>query len=110
MSAITTNVESWHGHTRGEVETYLKSVLDGLAKKPVVIWETGTGVSGLTALDANASASPSWQLTGLDMTPYKYIKIYSKAAQKSGMTASASRWRWRRKTAISSPAGRRYGI
>lgn len=90
MADITTNVESWHGHTRGEVETYLKARLDSLIKKPVVVWETGTGVSGLTALETNVSASPSWQLTNLDLSPYKYIKIYSKSAQKSGATASAS--------------------
>ena len=29
-------------------------------------------------------------LTNLDLSPYKYIKIYSKSAQKSGATASAS--------------------
>ena len=36
------------------------------------------------------SASPSWQLTDLDMTQFKRIKIYSCAGQKSGSTASAS--------------------
>lgn len=34
--------------------------------------------------------TPTWQLTGLDFSPYKRVKIYTKAAQKSGATASAS--------------------
>jgi len=59
-------------------------------KKPVVIWESGNGVNGLTALNTDMSSSPTWQITGLDMTPYSYIKVYSKSAQKSGETASAS--------------------
>lgn len=90
MANIATDIESWNGHTKGEVETYLKSALSGLARKPVVIWETGNNVSGLVAIDSDMSASPTWQLTGLDMTPYSYIKVYTKAAQKSGATASAS--------------------
>ena len=36
------------------------------------------------------SASPSWQLTNLDFSPFKRVKIYTRAAQKSGSTASAS--------------------
>lgn len=56
--------------------------------KPVVVWETNG--TGLTALETDMSANPSWQLTDLDMTPFRRIKIYTKAAQKSGTTASAS--------------------
>lgn len=56
-----------------------KAVYDQFVRKPVVVWETST--SPLAAISADISASPAWQLTGLDMTPYKYIKIYSKAGK-----------------------------
>ena len=95
MGAIANKTESWEGHTKGEVETHAKSrfneietLLAGYQRKPVVVWEANG--SGLVALDTNMSASPSWQLTGLNMSPFKRVKIYTKAAQKSGTTASAS--------------------
>ena len=61
-------------------------------RKPVVVWEVdGTTVTtGLVGVNEDISANPNWQLTDLDLTPYKRIKIFSKAAQKAGSTASAS--------------------
>lgn len=56
--------------------------------KPHIIWESES--SGLLALETDLSDNPNWQLTGLDFSPYRRVKIYSKAAQKSGVTASAS--------------------
>lgn len=46
------------------------------ARKPVTLWET----DGTTGLLGNNDGTPgeNWQLTGLDMTPYKYIKCYFK--------------------------------
>lgn len=67
-----------------------KAVFDEFQRKPVVIWESNDPSQYLKAVQSNLSASPSWQLTNLDMTPYKRIKIYSCAGQKSGATASAS--------------------
>lgn len=65
-----------------------KAVFDQFQRKPVTVWETdGTGLVGL---NTDMSASPSWQLTNLDFSPFKRVKIYTKAAQKSGATASAS--------------------
>ena len=58
-----------------------------LNRNPVTIYRNATG---LAAIEANMSVDPAWQLTGLDLTPFKRIKIYTKAAQKSGSTASAS--------------------
>lgn len=81
----------------GDIATYsnsqyyyptTKAVWDMFQRKPVVVWETSG--TGLTALETNMSDNPSWQLTNLDMTPFKRIKIFTKAAQKSGTTASAS--------------------
>ena len=57
-----------------------KKYVDDLIK-PVVIWESNTPSEYLTGIQANLSASPAWQLTGLDMTPFKRIKIYSCAGQ-----------------------------
>lgn len=67
-----------------------KAVFDEFQRKPVVVWETSTPADYLKAIQSNLSASPSWQLTNLDLTPFKRIKIYSCAGQKSGATASAS--------------------
>ena len=67
-----------------------KAVYDEFQRKPVVVWESNDTTTYLKGIQANLSASPSWQLTDLDLTPYKRIKIYSCAGQKSGTTASAS--------------------
>lgn len=67
-----------------------KAVFDEFQRKPVVIWESSTPVNYLKGIQADISASPAWQLTNLDMTPFKRIKIYSCAGQKTGTTASAS--------------------
>lgn len=67
-----------------------KAVYDQFQRKPVVIWQESTPANYLKAITANISASPAWQLTNLDMTPFKRIKIYSCAGQATGSTASAS--------------------
>lgn len=59
-----------------------KAVYDEFQRKPAVVWDAGDG-AGLAAIQANLSASPAWQLTGLDFSPYKRIKIYSKAGKGS---------------------------
>ena len=58
--------------------------------KPVVIWEETTPANYLIGLQTDLTASPAWQLTGLDMTPYKRIKIYSCAGRGTGIAANAS--------------------
>ena len=67
-----------------------KAVYDEFQRKPVIVWESSTPSEYLKAVQSNLSASPSWQLTNLDLTPYKRIKIYSCAGQGTGSTASAS--------------------
>lgn len=58
-------------------------------RSPVTIWETDG--AGLLASNQDISTSMTWQLTGLDMTPYKRIKIYTKAGVKtSGVDTDAS--------------------
>lgn len=67
-----------------------KAVYTQFRRKPVEVWRAADDASMLKAIQANLSASPAWQLTGLDLTPYKRIKIYSKCGQNTGTTASAS--------------------
>lgn len=57
-----------------------KAVFDQFQRKPVVVWEDNTG---LAALQADISANPNWQLTGLDLTPFKRIKVYAKSGKGS---------------------------
>lgn len=67
-----------------------KAVFDEFQRKPVVVWESNDPSTYLKGIQTDISASPAWQLTNLDLTPFKRIKIYSCAGQKSGTTASAS--------------------
>ncbi len=61
-------------------------------RKPAVVWEVDGAVvtTGLVGVGEDISANPNWQLTNLNLTPYKRLKIYTKCAQKTGATASAS--------------------
>lgn len=61
------------------------AVFNEFQRKPVTIWEVdGVNVTaGLDALQTNIGASMNWQLTGLDFSPYRRIKIYSKGGQGS---------------------------
>ena len=58
-----------------------KAVFDEFQRKPVIVWQAADSSGYLKALQADLTANPSWQLTGLDMTPYKRVKIYSKAGK-----------------------------
>ena len=84
--------ESTNPVTSGGVKTYVDGLISWRQRKPVVVWEVDGEVvtTGLVAVGEDISANPNWQLTGLDLTPYKRIKIFTKAAQKAGTTASAS--------------------
>ena len=99
----TTNIisfEDYQNKTNDIVSNYdssskypsTKAVFDQFQRKPVTIWEVdGINITtGLVALETDLSDNPNWQLTGLDFSPFKRVKIYTKAAQKSGVTASAS--------------------
>lgn len=67
-----------------------KAVFDQFQRKPVTVWEVETVEQGLLALNANISSSLAWQLTDLDLTPYKRIKIYAKAGRKTGSLSADS--------------------
>lgn len=63
------------------------TLIETYSRVPVVVYSDSTG---LAAVETNMSASPAWQLTGLDLSRFRRIKIWTKPAQKSGATASAS--------------------
>lgn len=57
-----------------------KAVFDQFQRKPVIVWQDDTG---LKALQTDIAASMNWQLTGLDLTPFRRIKVYAKAGRGS---------------------------
>jgi hypothetical protein len=57
-----------------------KAVYSQFQRKPDIVWQDDTG---LKALQVDIAASMNWQLTGLDMTPYKRIKVYAKSGKGS---------------------------
>lgn len=60
-----------------------KAVFDQFQRKPVTVWQVADTTQGLKALQTDIAATMNWQLTGLDMTPYKRIKVYSCGGQGS---------------------------
>lgn len=67
------------------------AVYQEFQRKPVVVWEVAQGQSGLLSSSQDITVSPNWQLTGLNMSQYKRIKIYTKAGRKSsGVGVDAS--------------------
>lgn len=59
------------------------AVYNQFQRKPVIVWEVTDTTQGLKALQTDIAAAMSWQLTGLDLTPFKRIKIYSCGGQGS---------------------------
>ena len=66
------------------------AVFNEFQRKPVEVWRAASAADRLKAIQSDISASPSWQLTNLDLTPFKRIKVHSKCGQASGTTASNS--------------------
>ena len=78
-------------YTESAGKAYIASTsLSSFQRKPVVVWEVQDVSQGLLARNTNISANLDWHLTGLDLTPFKRIKIYSRAGRKTGATAQDS--------------------
>ena len=78
-------------YTESTGKAYIASTsMSSFQRKPVVVWEVQDVSQGLLARNTNISASLNWHLTGLDLTPYARIKIYSRAGRKTGATAADS--------------------
>lgn len=81
FESVSNKVQSVTGNpTSTTAYPSTKAVFDEYQRKPVIVWQSDTG---LNAIQSNMSASPSWQLTGLDFSPYRRIKIYAKAGKGS---------------------------
>lgn len=83
-----TDLASYYAST--EYYPSVKGVWDTFQRKPVTVWEVQDVSQGLLALNTNISSSLAWQLTNLDLTPFKRIKIYVKAGRKTGSLAADS--------------------
>lgn len=98
LSVYHYQIEHWAYKVQDIVANYANTltypstaaVYNQFQRKPVVVWESNNPSTYLKGIQADISASPAWQLTNLDLTPFKRIKIYSCAGQKTGTTASAS--------------------
>lgn len=66
--------------TSSEMYPSTKAVFDQFQRKPAIVWQDDTG---LKALQTDIAASMNWQLTGLDLTPYRRIKVYAKSGKGS---------------------------
>ena len=78
-------------YTESTGKAYVASTsMSSFQRKPVVVWEVQDVSQGLLARNTNISASLNWHLTGLDLTPFKRIKIYSRAGRKTGAMAQDS--------------------
>ena len=66
------------------------TLIETYARVPSVVWEVADVTQGLIALNTNISSSLAWQLTGLNLAPFKRIKVYVKAGRKTGIGAADS--------------------
>ena len=57
------------------LEAFSAYVMSNYVKNPVVLYEDATG------LTHNDNWADTWQLTGLDFSPYKYVRVYIKPSQ-----------------------------
>ena len=78
-------------YTESDGKAYVASTsLSSFQRKPVTVWEIADVTQGLIALNTNISSSLAWQLTGLNLSPFKRIKVYAKAGRKTGAMAADS--------------------
>ena len=78
-------------YTESDGKAYIDSVsLSSFKRKPVTVWEVADVSQGLIALNTNISSSLAWQLTNLNLSPFKRIKIYVKAGRKTGSLSADS--------------------
>ena len=60
-----------------------------LQKKPVVVWEAAQG-GGILSSESDITQNPSWQITGLDFSPYKRLKFFIAPGGSTGTTSYIS--------------------
>jgi hypothetical protein len=67
-----------------------KCVYDSVRMKPVVVWEVSTLSDGILATETDISANPNWQITNLDLTPFKSVELYIHAGGSANMSYTPS--------------------
>lgn len=70
--------------------TLQTTLIETYSRVPVTVWEVTDVTQGLIALNTNISSSLAWQLTGLNLAPFKRIKVYVKAGRKTGALSADS--------------------
>lgn len=101
LEVESNKVSSWSStvnDTNYPSEKLTKDTIDALqsyieanyTRKPVVVWEETDPANYLKGIQADLTATPAWQLTGLDFTPFARLKIYSCAGRGTGISANAS--------------------
>ncbi len=64
-----------------------KCVYDSIPIKPVVVWEAETVSQGFLATETDiAQSMNNWQITNLDMTPFKYVELYIRAGGNANVS------------------------
>lgn len=58
------------------------AVYSQFVRKPVTVWETD-GTTGLLAIGADVAQTIAWQVTNLDLSPYKILKFFFSAGGTS---------------------------
>lgn len=53
-----------------------KAVFNEFQRKPDIVWEYQDGNEKIKALNVDISDNLNWQITGLNLTPYKRLKFY----------------------------------
>ena len=66
------------------------TLIETYSRVPATVWEVADVTQGLIALNTNISSSLAWQLTNLNLSPFKRIKVYAKAGRKTGAMAADS--------------------
>ena len=67
-----------------------KCVYDSIRLKPVVVWQATTSSEGILAAETDISQTPTWQLTGLDMSGFKYVEVYIRAGGSADVSCTPS--------------------
>ena len=67
-----------------------KCVYDSIPIKPAVVWEAETVSQGILAAETDISQNPAWQLTGLDMSDFKYVEVYIRAGGSANVSYTPS--------------------
>lgn len=66
-----------------------KAVFDEFQRKPVTVWEHTEGGTKIKAANVDISENPAWQITDLDLTPYKRVRFFVTPGVSSNNIAPA---------------------